>query len=243
MDYNVVCMKWGDKYSADYVNKLYNMVARNTTLPFSFYCLTDNARGIDERVKTLPLPEMNLPDNKERGWRKLTCFKEDFPIKGRILFIDLDTVIVDNIDAFFTLEGDFLVIKHWKPSPKQGPGETAVYRYDSGTLTFLYEDFIKRMEEIRATYRHEQAYVTHTLAKLGRLNFWPGEWTPSFKYNCMPPFPLNYIFEPKTPKGAKMIIFHGNPTPDQALSGATKGTLKKFIRHVRTPQWLKDNWR
>ena len=41
---------------------------------------------------------------------------------------------------------------------------------------------------------------------------------------------------------AKMVVFHGNPTPDQAMAGKTKG-LKGIIRHVRTPQWLKDNWR
>ena len=44
------------------------------------------------------------------------------------------------------------------------------------------------------------------------------------------------------PVEAKIIIFHGNPTPDQALAGRTKG-WKRFFRYVRTPQWLKDCWK
>ncbi len=35
---NIICMKWGDKYGAEYVNKLYAMVKRNITIPFQFVC-------------------------------------------------------------------------------------------------------------------------------------------------------------------------------------------------------------
>ena len=30
----VLCMKWGTKYGAEYVNRLYNMVKRHTTVDF-----------------------------------------------------------------------------------------------------------------------------------------------------------------------------------------------------------------
>ena len=42
----VVCLKYGDKYSADYVNKLYNGVKRNLTVPFEFVCYTEDPKGI-----------------------------------------------------------------------------------------------------------------------------------------------------------------------------------------------------
>ena len=41
----VICISWGTKYGAPYVNRLYAMVARNLTPPFSFTCFTDNAEG------------------------------------------------------------------------------------------------------------------------------------------------------------------------------------------------------
>ena len=37
----ILCMKWGTKYGAEYVNRLYNMVKRHLTLPFKMVCLTD----------------------------------------------------------------------------------------------------------------------------------------------------------------------------------------------------------
>ena len=145
---------------------------------------------------------MPLPPDKERGWRKLSLFRDDVGLEGRVLFLDLDVVIVGNIDGFFTIDGDFIFIRHWKPSVKQGVGQTAVYRFEAGKLKFLYDDFIENMH----------------------------------------PFPLNFFFEPRLPGKAKIIVFHGNPTPDQALSGKVKG-IKKFIRFVKTPEWLRSNWR
>ena len=46
----IICMKWGDKYGAEYVNRLYNMVRRNLTLDFQMVCLTDDSTGIDPAV-------------------------------------------------------------------------------------------------------------------------------------------------------------------------------------------------
>ena len=40
---NVVCIKWGEKYSAEYVNRLYGMVQRQLSLPHRFVCLTEDS--------------------------------------------------------------------------------------------------------------------------------------------------------------------------------------------------------
>lgn len=115
-EYTVICMKWGDKFGPEYVNRLYSMVSRNLTLPFKFVCFTDNGAGINRNVEIRPLPDMALPDGKERGWRKLSTFRDDIGLSGRVLFLDLDTVIVGNIDDYFTLDGDFCLMAHWSPS-------------------------------------------------------------------------------------------------------------------------------
>jgi hypothetical protein len=52
----VICMNWGTAYGADYVNRLYSMVARNLTGPFRFVCLTDNEKGIRRDVHCRPCP-------------------------------------------------------------------------------------------------------------------------------------------------------------------------------------------
>jgi hypothetical protein len=92
------------------------MVNRNLSIPFRFVCFTENDSGIRNEVELQPLPELDLPvnlaDAPERGWRKLTIFKRGFGgLKGKALFLDLDVVIVDNMDDFFTVKGDFLILR------------------------------------------------------------------------------------------------------------------------------------
>ena len=98
-------MKWGTKYGAEYVNRLYQMVRKNLTIPFQMICLTDDTNGIDDEIKCFPIPELVLPDGlPERGWKKLTTFSPDlYGLSGNILFLDVDLVIIDNIDCFFSI--------------------------------------------------------------------------------------------------------------------------------------------
>ena len=43
-------LKFGERYSADYVNKLYKGIRRNSSDPFDFYCYTENPEGLDENA-------------------------------------------------------------------------------------------------------------------------------------------------------------------------------------------------
>jgi len=83
----ILCLKHGTKYSAEYVNKLYNMVARNCTLDYEFVCLTDDPKGINENIKILP-----LPGHLQGWWCKPYMFSKDLPLKGTVLYMDLDVV-------------------------------------------------------------------------------------------------------------------------------------------------------
>ena len=95
MDKNVICIKWGTKFGADYVNRLYKMVEKNLSIPHRFVCFTDNAEGLVEGIEVRDLPEYN--DNTaigDKGWRKLSLFNEQLAdLKGTALFLDLDIVI------------------------------------------------------------------------------------------------------------------------------------------------------
>ena len=43
----MICLKWGDRYGSDYVNKLYRGILRNTKYQVDFICYTENEEGID----------------------------------------------------------------------------------------------------------------------------------------------------------------------------------------------------
>ena len=85
------------------------MVSRNMDSKFRFVCFTENSEGIRPEVEIQDLPELVLPNGSpERGWRKLTVFKENFGgLSGTTLFLDLDVIIVGKLDAFFSQPGDF----------------------------------------------------------------------------------------------------------------------------------------
>ena len=80
---NIICMKWGDKYDASYVNKLYNMVSRNLSKEFRFICLTDDNSGFLPAIESLDIPKLNLPEGiPERGWTKLVTFSKHIPLQS-----------------------------------------------------------------------------------------------------------------------------------------------------------------
>ena len=61
MERQVVCISWGTKYGAAYVNRLYAMVARNLTPPFSFTCFTDDAKGFNPAILLMNLVVRRRP--------------------------------------------------------------------------------------------------------------------------------------------------------------------------------------
>ena len=236
---NVICMKWGDKFPPEYVNRLYGMVNRNISIPFKFVCFTENNEGIRDEVETQELPELDLPTNApERGWRKLTVFKPGFGnLTGKTLFLDLDIIIVGSLDEFFTRPNEFL-IAHDKKNPKKIEGNSSVFRFEIGQFPQILDYFEKNSELIKNEVRHEQAYLSREMHKLGKLKYWPDEWVPSFKYRCCPSWAKSWFKAPSIPRGAKIILFHGLPNPPEAIIGKSG----KWYRHIQPSPWIKEFW-
>jgi hypothetical protein len=236
---NIICMKWGEKFPVEYVNRLYAMVARTIDAKFKFVCFTDNSEGIRPEVEIQELPKLELPSGSpERGWRKLTVFKKDFGgLSGPTLFLDLDVVIVGKLDVFFSQPGDFL-IAHDKKNSKNRVGNSSVFRFEIGKFPQILDYFEKNSEEVKSEVRNEQAYLSRELAKLGELKFWEDEWVPSFKYKCCPSWLKSWFLAPSIPKGARIILFHGLPNPPEAIIGRSG----KWYRHIQPSPWIKDYW-
>ncbi len=236
----VLCMKWGTKYGAEYVNRLYNMVKRHTTVPFTMVCLTDDTTGINPNVQCHPIPPLDLPaGSPERGWNKLSTFEPElYCLQGNALFLDIDIVIVDNIDCLFTHPGDFLIIHDWK-RPWRITGNSSVYRFKLGAFPDLLPYFRQNFTAITQQFRNEQAYLSwfmHT--KKQTLSYWPSDWCKSYKYHCLRPIPFAYFQPPVKPAGAKVIVFHGEINPPEAVAG----TGGKWYRYVLPSDWVKQNW-
>ena len=238
-DKNVICIKWGDKFGADYVNSLYDMVEKNLTIKHRFVCFTDKPEGIKEEVEIRPLPELNDEGLPEKAWKKLGLFTDKLAdLEGEALFLDLDIVIRDNIDCFFEQEGEFYIIKDWD-FPNDIIGNSSVFKFKVKQHKDIIENFYKEGPDIRKRYKNEQAFLSHQMHDKGLLKYWDKSWCVSFKRNCLRPFPLNFFMEPIDPKEAKIIIFHGRPNPKQAYEGFMG---KGGFRYVKPTRWLNKYW-
>ena len=237
---HILCMKWGTKYGPEYVNRLYAMVRRHLSGDFRFVCLTDNAEGIRSEVECLPIPSLDLPPGiPERGWTKLTTFTKDLHgLRGTALFLDVDVVITGPLDDFFTYPGEFLII-HDHKRPWRITGNSSVYRFELGAHADVLEDFRGHFEDIRKQVRNEQAYLSDAIHKQGKLKYWPAEWCPSFKYHCIPTWPTNFWKPTFVPPNARIVIFHGECNPPDALAGRRN----RRFRYIQPATWVAEHWR
>lgn len=236
----VLCMKWGTKYGPEYVNRLYAMVRRHLRGEFLFVCLTDDARGVRQEVRCLPIPSLALPPGiPERGWTKLTTFEADLHgLRGTALFLDLDVVIVADITPFFEEPGDFLIIHDWK-RPWRVTGNSSVYRFELGAHADVLAEFRATQETVRARLRNEQAFLSEVMHRQGRLRYWPEAWCASYKYHCIPPWPTNFWREPVLPADSRIVVFHGEVNPPDAIAGRRN----RALRVVRPAHWVARHWR
>lgn len=101
-------MKWGSKYGADYVNKLYNGVKRcYKGTSFDFWCITENKNDLNEHIKTIDL------NCDFKGWMKKAYLFSKSITKNfgrKVCFIDLDMIIYQDISYLGQYEGDFCLM-------------------------------------------------------------------------------------------------------------------------------------
>jgi len=216
---HIVCVKWGNKYISQYVNVLYNMVKRHTTVPFEFHCITDDLKGLDPHIKTIKLP--NDPWIKT-WWSKLWMFGAHFPLQDNILYFDLDVIVFRNIDELFNYKPDkFMIIrdfnrcrvKDWKLC------NSSVMRWKTGTMNYLWDEFVAKPNKVMGENHGDQDWITKRAEQ--DINHWPDDWIRSYKWEMIgfkdtkarrgPKF----IFDrpPKVIPENKVAVFHGEPKP------------------------------
>lgn len=267
MRHQFLTIKWGRKYGPEYLDRLYGMVARHTTAPFDFYCLTDDATGIRPEVTCLPLPDLGcaLPTGTKGIWGKSRLWSPDLggPI-GPVLFLDLDLVVTGPLDPFFAHGApDDVILARNPNTPLEKLGQTSIFRFPVGKLAPLREIFLADPQGTADRYRFEQRFVTRNAP--GGVSFWPRGWVAHFRMHCVPTFPLNYLRAPHLPPAARVVIFPGPLNPPDAIAGrwsedrpvraplahvaaGLRGdrseSLWKHLRHYNRPaRWVAEAWR
>lgn len=240
----IVCMKWGTRYPASYVNTLASMIRRNTARPTRLVCYTDDARGVDPAIAAHPLPEISLAERvRWKPWRKISLWRPELPgLSGDVLFVDLDVVITGPLDDFFDFspQATFCVIENWTQMGS-GIGNTSVYRFRVGAHPYLFHNLEAEPDAVLSANRNSQTYISRNIRE---KTFWPAPWCVSFKHTLMPRWPLNFLLTTKLPAATKVVCFTGKPDPDEARDGRWEAPWwKKAYKHVRPTPWIGEHWR
>lgn len=218
----VLCVRWGDKYTEDYVYKLRDACERH--LPaHEFVCITENPL---EGVQCNPLV-CDLPG----WWQKVGLFAPGlFP--GQNLYLDLDVVITDALAPLVAasrvdplalwVEDDFSYSIRYPRDPASmapgtrkllgGPGTIqssvmAWHGWPESKVYKVWEDFEPSvMDELHG----DQNWITRALWP-DAIEFFPAGLIKSYKYGNQ--------------KQAPVVVFHGEPKPHQVAN-----------------DWVKEHW-
>ena len=265
----VICINWGTKYGAPFINRLYAMVARNITPPFTFTCFTDNRNGLRPEILCEDLPPLEIgemPKNTPGIWQKSRLWGPKLGnLKGPVVFLDLDLVIVGSLDDFFEEgEPDDVILARNQTTPFERLGQTSLFRFPVGKLVPLQEKFRANPQGIADEYRFEQRFVTRNAP--GGAKLFPRRWVLHFRQDCRRPFPLNYFLAPRLPKDARVVLFPRNILPQHAIEGRFGKKDKvstplghilglfapnryeknpfTYLRHyIRPSPWVAEHWR
>ena len=248
---HVICAKWGSKYDARYVNRLYAGVLRWLDRDFRFLCFTDDAQGIDPRVEVHDLPDEDFDsafvhgDNRpgrKGAWRKISLFKPGLAgMDGPVLGFDLDVVITGPLAPIIDFDPKGVVFRReWRYERlgKDG-GHGSVFTFDPQLHPYIYEEFAADPVRMIETHKgSEQYYTSMTALRHGNLSYMPGNLVQSFKRNVLPSFPLNLIRTPRLPRDCSVMCFHGDPKMEDVLQGTSK-SLRHFSKRCL---WLETMW-
>jgi hypothetical protein len=163
-----ILWKWNDdsysvKYTAEHVNIMASMIARNTKAPHRIICITDDPAGI--LCETFPLWS-DFSTLKNMSWEKWdtvsreknrsypSCYRRlkifsphitralGINDRERVVSMDLDMVITNTLDSLFEVDTDFI---GWHPGQGSAGHKIAfngsIFMFRAGTCGFLWDEF------------------------------------------------------------------------------------------------------
>jgi len=219
---NVVTFLWNNgyrNYKPEHVNMLANMV-KHFSPDCGFICLTDETEGFNDKVQVVKLPDsayrvagIQAPQGKQfpSSYRRLWCFSDEAAMLGeRILLLDLDCMVLNDLSPLFEIDSDFV---GWKPDSVWGRedrlgGGTWLLR--TGQLGWLWDKFTDEPARLIAETKamgwngSDQAILSRFLQT--KYPIWPkgsgiyGVQDGVFQWDL-------------PPKNAKVIHFNGDEKP------------------------------
>ena len=189
----VACVNVGNYrgMGAEYVANLYRGVRRHLNAPFRFVCLTDSPLDI-------PIDALNIEGSD--WYAKMELFRPGrFGDDDQVLFFDLDTVIIGNVDELAAYDGEIAGLSDFYYPDRL---QSSVLSFKPSTCGHIWTKW-ERMGKPR-NKRGDQGVIEVYAPNAERFQDLFPDVIVSFKADC----------ESGVPLSARVVCFHGEPKPD-----------------------------
>ena len=199
----VACVyKPGGGFTDDYVRKLKVSVSEHLQTPHRFVCLTTANRF--KNIETIALTK-----NRIGYWNKLELFRNDL-FDGPVVYLDLDTMIVDDVTEIFTYPHEFTAGHNWKGEPGRYLASWFLAFDGREDYQYIFDSFDGNTEKYEQRWEEwgDQGHIGKMLQK---------EWTPlhSLFPNCAASYKWSVKKKGAIPDSTKFVVFHGRPRPHE----------------------------
>jgi len=219
------CVIHGTAYDWIYVERLYNMLKVNSAHDIRLHVFTETSRPVPAPFVKHELQEWpGIAGPKKSWWYKMQMFNPVHNL-GRILYLDLDTVITRNIDCIWNLEEQyFWAIRDfrylWRPA--WNGINSSVMIWDTQKFSWIWDDFCSK--NINATvklFHGDQDYLNSVLSDKTR-RFIDAEIIKSWRWQCKDGGLDMKSRIYRSPNAGTVVdhktaimIFHGKPKPHE----------------------------
>jgi hypothetical protein len=216
------CVIHGTGYGWEYVDRLYNMLNRHVTPGIRLHVYTEAHREVPHPYIKHSLLDWGIGGPKRSWWYKMQVFNPEYH-RGPLLYFDLDTVIVNNIDWIWQLNlQHFWTVRDFKRlwRPSNYSVNSSIMWFNTQQFDYVWRNFKDaNLPQIMLKYHGDQDYITDAIPPSERL-FLDVERVKSWRWQCVDGgynFSQKRHLHPNTGTSIEhptsVLIFHGKPKP------------------------------
>lgn len=226
------CVIHGTTYPWIYVDNLYSMLCRHINRPIRLHVFTEQDRPVPEPYIKHALKEWpGIAGPKKSWWYKMQMF-DPAQFQGRLLYLDLDVVILGHIDWMLELDDRyFWTIRDFRYHFRgawDGINSSCMI-WHTERFHYVWQDFCSN--DINSTVRRfagDQDYLNRVLRDK-ELRFLPQDRVRSWRWEVKDggmDFKTRLYKRPDAgsviPPGTDIMIFHGQPKPHEIQDPAVR---------------------
>lgn len=219
------CVIHGNKYPWLYVERLFNMLTRNSNLPIQLHVYTEHDRSVPPHMIKHCLDSWpGIQGPKKSWWYKMHLFNQEH-WSGPLLYFDLDTVIVRNWNWIVDHDPSRLwCIRDFKylQSPYTYLINSSVMWFDTKVFDYVWQQFVQQdIYRVTKTYHGDQNFIQSAVDR-SQIRQFDTQKFQSYRWEVLDGG-MDFVRRRARSPGlgcdiagtCTAVIFHGDPKPHQ----------------------------